>query len=112
MICRETLDNPFKTFECRDDNGAIYEKIVEVSGGKNNAKIGIITAASADAVENGDYYANQFMEYGAHEAYWLPIHAGNPEGAYDQLVALRVSVSHIERKGDAIIIVCDDRRAK
>ena len=37
----------------RDENGAIYERMIELAGGKASAKIGIITAASSDAIYNG-----------------------------------------------------------
>ena len=37
----------------RDDNGAIYDRMIELSGGKSTAKIGILTAASSDAIYNG-----------------------------------------------------------
>ncbi len=63
---------------------------MEAAGGKGEARIGVITAASSNAVENGDFYTKQFEKYGAAEAYWIPLHSGHPEGASDPLVILRV----------------------
>lgn len=37
-------------------------------GGRNKAKIGIITAASADPLDGFIYYRDLFMKYGALEA--------------------------------------------
>ena len=37
----------------RDDNGAIYDQMIKLSGGRSTAKIGILTAASSDAIYNG-----------------------------------------------------------
>jgi cyanophycinase len=72
----------------KDDNVAVYNKIVELAGGAGVAKIGIITAASipesqdpnagtanaSNARANGLYYANLFKTtYGALDAQWIPI---------------------------------------
>lgn len=76
----------------RDDNGAIYEKMVTLGGGKGHSKIGIITAASLEnAVETGAFYVRQFEKYGVRQAYWIPIHLGNPQAAFDPLVQLKVN---------------------
>lgn len=74
----------------RDDHGAIYDKIVELCGGRGSAKIGIVTAASEDAIETGAFYKSQFEKFGAKEAYWIPIHQNDPGVAFDPLVALKV----------------------
>ena len=63
---------------------AIYEKMVELAGGKGLAKIGVITAASSSPYDvppderdscsasnykaNGDYYVKAFKKFGAAEA--------------------------------------------
>ena len=72
----------------KDDNAAVYNKIVELAGGRGIAKIGIITAASipesqdpnagtataSNSKANGQYYANLFKTtYGALDAQWIPI---------------------------------------
>jgi cyanophycinase len=72
----------------KDDNTAVYNKIVALAGGTGVAKIGIITAASipesqdpnkgtataSNAKANGLYYANLFKTtYGALDAQWIPI---------------------------------------
>jgi cyanophycinase len=72
----------------KDDNAAVYQKIVALAGGTGVAKIGIITAASvpesqdpnrgtataSNAKANGLYYANLFKTtYGALDAQWIPI---------------------------------------
>ncbi|KAH3786892.1 cyanophycinase-like [Dreissena polymorpha] len=51
-----------------DNNTEVYEKIIELAGGKNKAKIGIITAASADPLDAFTFYHDLFLKYGALEA--------------------------------------------
>jgi cyanophycinase len=72
----------------KDDNAAIYNKIIELAGGRGVAKIGIITAASipesqdpdrgtaqaSNSKANGQFYANLLKNtYGALDAQWIPI---------------------------------------
>jgi cyanophycinase len=72
----------------KDDNAAIYNRIVALAGGPGQARIGIITAASLPESQdpdagtalannsraNGEYYANLFKNtYGAADAQWIPI---------------------------------------
>jgi cyanophycinase len=72
----------------KDDNAAIYNKIIELAGGRGVAKIGVITAASlpesqdpdrgtaqaSNARANGQFYANLLKNtYGALDAQWIPI---------------------------------------
>ena len=67
---------------------AIYEKMIELAGGKGVAKIGVITAASgspeddreagdpclaSNYQDNGDYYVEAFKQFGAAEAERIPI---------------------------------------
>ncbi len=67
---------------------AIYEKMIELAGGKGVAKIGIITAASrsprhdrkagdpcfaSNYEDNGDYYVEAFKRFGAAETERIPI---------------------------------------
>ncbi|MES2821348.1 MAG: cyanophycinase [Pseudomonadota bacterium] len=71
----------------KDDNAAIYQKIVQLAGGSGQARIGIITAASvpesadpaagtstaSNAKANGLFYAQLLKSYGAVDAQWIPI---------------------------------------
>ena len=72
----------------QDNNAAVYDKIVNLAGGRGVARIGVITAASvpesqdpnrgtataSNARANGLYYANLFKNsYGALDAQWIPI---------------------------------------
>jgi cyanophycinase len=76
----------------KDDNAAIYNKIIELAGGRGVAKIGVITAASlpesqdpdrgtataSNSRANGQYYANLLKNtYGALDAQWIPIDLDN-----------------------------------
>lgn len=72
----------------KDDNAAVYNRIVELAGGRGVARIGIITAASvppsqdpdagtanaSNSRDNAAYYANLFKTtYGALDAQFIPI---------------------------------------
>ncbi len=72
----------------KDDNAAIYNKIIELAGGRGVAKIGVITAASlpesqdpdrgtaqaSNSRANGQFYANLLKStYGALDAQWIAI---------------------------------------
>ncbi|GAB4108516.1 MAG: hypothetical protein OHK0022_59980 [Roseiflexaceae bacterium] len=73
----------------KDDNAAIYNRIIDLAGGRSAARIGIITAASGSPAsdpnagtssasnyrDNGTYYVNLFKNtYGVANAEWIPIH--------------------------------------
>lgn len=62
-----------------DDSQLIWNKIVELAGGVGVARIGIITAASADPIDSADYYEEMFARYGALETYFVPVYEGNKE---------------------------------
>ena len=71
----------------KDDNTAIYQRLIQLAGGNGQARIGVITAASipesddpdagtADAANskaNGEFYAQLLETYGAADAQWIPI---------------------------------------
>lgn len=71
----------------KDDNAAIYQRLIQLAGGSGQARIGVITAASvpesadpdagtADASNsrvNGEFYAELLEVYGAADAQWIPI---------------------------------------
>ncbi|WP_339081502.1 cyanophycinase [Pseudomonas sp. TMP9] len=71
----------------KDDNTAIYQRLIQLAGGSGQARIGVITAASvpesadpnAGTVEaknsraNGEFYAQLLETYGAADAQWIPI---------------------------------------
>ncbi len=47
------------------------------------ARIGIVTAASSDPADSGEWYVEQFLNYGAAEAYWIPVYVGNEDANSD-----------------------------
>ena len=71
----------------KDDNAAIYQKLIQLAGGSGQARIGVITAASIpesddpdagtaearNSKSNGEFYANLLETYGAADAQWIPI---------------------------------------
>jgi cyanophycinase len=71
----------------KDDNAAIYQKLIQLAGGSGQARIGVITAASIPESEdpdagtpdarnsksNGEFYAALLETYGAVDAQWIPI---------------------------------------
>lgn len=75
----------------KDDNAAIYQRLIQLAGGSGQARIGVITAASipesddpdagtADAANskaNGEFYAQLLETYGAADAQWIPIDLDN-----------------------------------
>jgi len=46
------------------ESEAILQKFIELGGGKNNIRIAIIPAASADPVESSNFYINDLKKYG------------------------------------------------
>ncbi|TRY73597.1 hypothetical protein TCAL_03345 [Tigriopus californicus] len=69
-----------------DDNDEIYSKFVELSGGSGQARIGVVTGASADPLDSADFYLQQFLAYGAESTYFIPVYIGNEEAANDESV--------------------------
>merc|ERR1711892_752582 len=66
----------------QEDNSEIYDKIVKLSGGKEIAKIGVVTAANGNAESSGAYYVDMFQRYGAALVYWIPVQESNPGAAF------------------------------
>ena len=61
---------------------AIYQKMIELAGGDRGAKIGIITAASKNYEDKGEYSLKAFKKLGAADAQVIPIdidHISNNE---------------------------------
>ena len=52
-------------------------------GGPGIARLGIVTAASADPEDSRDYYFDLFLSRGAEEVYWVPVHEGNMDANSD-----------------------------
>ncbi len=52
---------------------AIYRKMIELAGGARVAKIGLITAASSNYKDNGEYYVKAFKKLGAADAQVIPL---------------------------------------
>ena len=59
--------------------------------GGSNARIGVVTAASGDPEDSGDYYKEMFSRYGAAEVYWIPVHEGNRGANSDPTVVANVN---------------------
>ncbi len=68
-----------------DDNAEIYNAFFDLATpAQGKQRIGIITAASADAVINGEFYVDLFTKtYNVDQAEWIPIYSDNPDAAYD-----------------------------
>jgi cyanophycinase len=60
-----------------DNNEIIWNKIIELGGGKQKARFGVISAASENPCCDEDsswvYYRDMLMQYGAAEVYYIPI---------------------------------------
>jgi cyanophycinase len=60
-----------------DDNEIIWNKIIELGGGKQKARFGVISAASENPCCDEDsswvYYRDMLTQYGAAEVYYIPI---------------------------------------
>ncbi len=52
-------------------------------GGPGIARLGIVTAASADPEDSRAYYFDLFLSRGAEEVYWVPVHEGNMDANSD-----------------------------
>ncbi|XP_077977953.1 cyanophycinase-like [Glandiceps talaboti] len=63
-----------------DTNDAIWNEVVNLAGGQGVARIGVVTAASADPWDSWLYYEDQFVnKYGAASAYWVPVTVDSKE---------------------------------
>jgi cyanophycinase len=62
------------------DDPAIYDQIVELGGGPEKARIGILTTGSATPEESGRFYVDAFAARGA-KAEWLSTAAGAEDPA-------------------------------
>lgn len=60
-----------------DNNEAIWNTIIQLGGGKNKAKFGVISAASENPCCDDDsswvYYRDMLTQYGAAEVYYIPV---------------------------------------
>ncbi|MBD2103027.1 cyanophycinase [Leptolyngbya sp. FACHB-261] len=59
---------------------SIYQKVIDLAGGTNNAKLGIFTTASSSgesAASNADLWIEDFNELGITDVEWIPIHIDN-----------------------------------
>jgi cyanophycinase len=67
-----------------DDNAAVFQKMIELSGG-SNSRIGVIPVNSADPYGSYDYYEERFLYYGAGEVVLIDITENNYQtNAYSQ----------------------------
>ncbi len=66
-----------------DDNNEIYGKFISLAGG-NNARVGVITAASRENYyKTQQSYIETFAQYGV-RAEWIGIHVNNPDAAENE----------------------------
>ncbi|KAI8491479.1 hypothetical protein Bbelb_306790 [Branchiostoma belcheri] len=74
----------------QEDNAEVYNLIVELAGGRGNAKIGLVTAANLDPENSAQYYKDMFQgRYGAAEATRIPVDIYRKENNSDpEVVAL------------------------
>jgi len=73
-----------------DENTPIWNKVVELAGGKGVAKIGIFCTASATPEDSGAYYVDMFVNvYGAASATYIPV-TENSNNADDPTIAALV----------------------
>ena len=63
--------------------------MASLQGGIGNARIGVITAASADPEDSAEFYTQIFLDYGASETYWIPVHEANNGANMDPDVVAR-----------------------
>ncbi len=73
-----------------EDNTAVWETFIELSGGVGVARVGIVTAASDDPDGAAVYYASLLQAYGALETYFVPVHENNPGAAINPAVIEKV----------------------
>ncbi len=76
------------------EDPAIYDRIIELGGGPDKARIGILTTGSATPEENGRFYVDAFAARGA-KAEWLPLDAAHPGGANDPALAARAGTCNV-----------------
>ena len=72
------------------EDPAIYDQIVQLGGGPEKARIGILTTGSATPEANGRFYVDAFAARGA-RAEWLPLGGSSPGGADDPALAARAA---------------------
>ena len=62
------------------DSIAIYQRIIELAGGAENSKVGILTTAAVSrekAQVKAESYANDFHALGVSDVKWIPLHIEN-----------------------------------
>lgn len=72
-----------------DDNKEIYDKFIDLAGG-NNARVGIISAASRlNYYKNQQSYIEIFAQYGIH-AEWIEIYINKPDAAQTEEILTQI----------------------
>jgi cyanophycinase len=71
------------------------------------ARVGIITAASANPIDSAIYYRDMLLNYGAAETYWIPVHEDNKEANSDPDVVanIRLMTGFIFGGGDQARVI-------
>eukprot|EP01032_Pedospumella_encystans_P007544 gene7544-9041_t len=77
-----------------DNNTAIWERIIELGGGKGAARFGVISAASEDPCCDADsswvYYRDLLTKYGAAEVYYIPVTTNTTEQNLNPVVVAHI----------------------
>jgi cyanophycinase len=68
-----------------------YQKAIELCGGPENARVGVITAAADGGREHrhAEYYTGVFERLGCAHVEWIPVYEGDRAKAYDARVVRR-----------------------
>jgi len=67
-----------------NSNTEVWDTMVELSGGKGMAKIGVVTAASENPEEIFEYYVDMFSRFGAASVVWIPVQESDLGAAFDE----------------------------
>lgn len=74
-----------------ENNNEIYNTIVKLAGGENYAKIGIVTAGSADPADSCNYYSDLFLHrYKAQSVYCIPIDVNHTSNNFNDDVVDKI----------------------
>ena len=77
------------------DDPAIYDRIIELAGGPDRARIGILTTSSGTPEDSGRFYLDAFAARGG-KATWLPLTSANGRrGAEDPALAVQAAACNV-----------------
>jgi cyanophycinase len=76
------------------EDPAIYDRIIELGGGPDKARIGILTTGSGTPAANGRFYLDAFAARGG-KATWLPLDRASRRAADDPALAAQASECNV-----------------